>query len=77
MKAPVLCGLVTLVMVHAGCASGQTEEGRTTEQTPVDAAKDPLNRHVQANTVDGLLVAIRITGSIVTLAAGADSEISS
>jgi hypothetical protein len=37
-------------------------QDRSTEPAPLDAAADPVNRLVAAQTVSGLIVALRIDG---------------
>lgn len=57
----------TACLALLGISSLARAQERTTEPAPLDPAADPVNRLVAANTVTGLIVAVRIEGSQITL----------
>jgi hypothetical protein len=58
--------LAACLLLPCSLALAQSQD-TTTEPRPVDPAADPVNRLVAAQTVSGLMVAIRIDGTKVTL----------
>jgi hypothetical protein len=58
--------LLAVCVLLAGSFPALSQE-RTTEPAPLDPAADPVNRLVREQTVSGLIVALRIDGSQVTL----------
>jgi hypothetical protein len=58
--------LAASLVLQGTFLAAQTQD-RTTEPAPLDPAADPVNRLVAAQTVSGLIVALRIDGAKVTL----------
>jgi hypothetical protein len=64
----LLIGTLTLALFLAGAVQAQdTPQIRDTEPRPVAPADDPVNKWVNASTVEALVIALTIDGTSITL----------